>query len=217
MSFIEEADSLASKLHMKRLHPLMILGAVVAVCLVVAIVGQNVFNLVVSGATPTEQNDSVVVEDAQVEETQTKASVFVHVAGAVVAPGLYELEEDARIQDAIQAAGGFAEGALTDSINLAQVVTDGEQIVVQQQAAAAAADGSGGAVANSGVSADGKININTASESELMELDGVGEATAAKIIDHRNSEGRFKTIEDLMEVSGIGEKKFEALKDSICV
>lgn len=156
-----------------------------------------------------------VVEDALPNK------VVVHIDGQVAAPGVYELVEgEARVNDAILAAGGLTADADTSSLNLASKVADGQKIYVpavgEQQVAA---EGSGVVAASGGVasSGGGLININLATVDELQVLSGVGEATAKAIVEDRQNNGQFTCIEDLMRVSGIGEKKFEKIRDRICV
>lgn len=161
----------------------------------------------------------------QAPEAQT-ASVFneprvkVHVKGAVNEPGVYECAADARIQDAILMAGGATEEAETGSLNLAAMVKDGQMIQVPSKSEQAgqtppvqpSVEKSRGSSAE-----DGKININTASETELDQLPGIGPSLAKRIIAYREENGYFTSIEELTNVSGIGEKKFEELKDKICI
>lgn len=178
------------------------LGLILLVVLVVIIALFNFF----SGT------NSVSVEASEASTEETKSEIQVHIAGEVKKPGLYKLADGARINDAVEAAGGFTENADKDSLNLAKVVEDGEQIVVSAK---------GGGVAETGASAsaqnNGKVNINTADLTSLQTLSGVGPSTAQKIIDYRTANGKFKTIEDLKKVSGIGDKTFEKFKDKICV
>ncbi len=153
------------------------------------------------------------------------ATVWVHVAGAVIRPGLYEMPSGARAGDALAVAGGPVEGACVDAVNLARTLEDGEQVYVPSReevdsgsvAGAAAAAGGGAAGLSPGASAGGLVDINRASESELVALPGVGPATAGKIVADREANGPFASPEDLMRVSGIGDKKFEALRDLITV
>lgn len=127
-------------------------------------------------------------------------------------PGLYKLEDGARVNDAIEVAGGFTENADKDSLNLAKVLEDGEQIMIPSKGGGSSEAGSSASQTN-----NGKVNINTADLTTLQTLNGVGPATAQKIIDYRTANGKFKTIEDLKKVSGIGEKTFAKFKDQICV
>lgn len=149
------------------------------------------------------------------------ASVFVHIDGAVVAPGVYELTgAHPRVNDAVMAAGGLAGDADTTALNLAAALSDGEKVHVPRQGEAMAsvqtslglASGSDGGASSSGV-----ININTATAEELDSLPGIGPSTAAAIVEDRERNGPFASPEDLMRVSGIGEGKFSKLKDQIRV
>jgi competence protein ComEA len=226
MSFLEEVDSIESKLGFRRVNPIALIGiGLVALLAVGAIVwcawGAFTAPGVVLSKGSTDQSQQT--ETAEQEQAQTK--VFVHVVGAVSQPGMVELVQGARIQDAVTAAGGFTEDADQLSVNLARVVTDGEQIVIGSLNAdsaasnASAGSSSSGSTANgsSNVSSNGKVNINTATSEQLCTLSGVGESTAAKIIAYRQQNGSFSSIEDLKNVSGIGDKKFAAIKDSITV
>lgn len=161
----------------------------------------------------------------QVPEAQT-ASVFneprvkVHVKGAVKEPGVYECAADARIQDAIFMAGGATEEAETGSLNLAAMVKDGQMIQVpsKNEQLGQTSPVQPSVEKNLGLSTeDDKININTANETELDQLPGIGPSLAKRIIAYREENGYFTSIEDLTNVSGIGEKKFEELKDKICI
>jgi competence protein ComEA helix-hairpin-helix repeat region len=155
----------------------------------------------------------------------TAAPAFVHVLGAVRHPGLYQLATGARVVDAIAAAGGFAANAEQGGVNLARVIADGEQLVVPvtgQGAPAGPAAGAGGAGAPPGASGGSggpgaKVNLNTATETELETLPRIGPALAARIIDWRTKNGRFATVQDLSNVTGIGEKTFDGLKDLVTV
>ena len=150
--------------------------------------------------------------------------IYVHIAGEVSNPGMYELKHDARVSDAIDAAGGLTESADQLSINLARQVTDGEQIVVQAYIEAEPGNSKSTDASDSGLPSSSntevlssKVNINTASASELITLDGIGESTAAKIIAYRQANGSFASIEEIKKVSGIGDSKYEAIKDRITV
>jgi competence protein ComEA len=135
--------------------------------------------------------------------------IYVHILGAVARPGLYELREGDRAIDAVAAAGGFAETADQAQLNLARFVVDGEQIVVPNVGETLAAA--------SGVSASGLVNINSADAATLDTLPRVGPAMAARIIEWREANGPFTAIEDLMNVTGIGEKTFDGLNSLITI
>lgn len=135
--------------------------------------------------------------------------IFVHVLGAVERPGLYELADGARTVDAIAAAGGFTDDADQSGVNLARFVSDGEQLRVPAIGEVSAAA--------PGVTASGLVNLNTADMAALETLPRVGPALAGRIIDWREANGGFGSVEDLLNVSGIGEKTFAGLKDRVSV
>lgn len=158
----------------------------------------------------------------------TKAPIAVHVIGAVPRPGLYEFSEGARIQDAIDAAGGMLSTANMDAINLAALLTDGQQLTIPYKSGSEPVEDATtlelpGAVveeAESGVvtsSSGDLININTASLEELDTLPGIGPTIAQRIIDYREQNAAFSTIEEIMDVSGIGPSTFDNIKDLISV
>ena len=151
------------------------------------------------------------------EAAETEASVLVvHVDGCVASPGVYELAgPDLRVNDAVEAAGGLL--ADTSQMNHAAGLYDGQKVLVPARAeegAAAAAPGRGAA---SQTDAGSLVNINVATADQLQALSGVGEATARAIVEDREAHGPFSSVEDLMRVSGIGQKKFDKLKGQICV
>lgn len=146
--------------------------------------------------------------------------IKVHVTGAVIHPGLYEMEAGARIADAMQMAGGPTPSADLNRINLAAKLADGQQVVVPEPASAAAAGEGGAAGSASGVAsgAGGEtVNLNAATVDQLEKLDGVGPKTAQKIIDYREAHGGFKSIEELMEVPGIGPAKFAQIRGQVAI
>ncbi|WP_157156381.1 ComEA family DNA-binding protein [Diaminobutyricimonas sp. LJ205] len=140
---------------------------------------------------------------------QHGSAIFVHVLGAVTAPGLYELADGARAIDAVAAAGGFADGADEGGVNLARFLSDGEQLYVPAQGEQPPS--APGAVV------PGKIDINTADAATLDTLPRLGPAIAERIIQWREANGRFTKVEDLMNVTGIGQKTFDGLRDLITV
>lgn len=125
-----------------------------------------------------------------------------------------ELEEGSRIQDAIEAAGGLTENADLDGINRAAFVNDGDKILIPSVEEGGFPYEEGAIQDSYG---DGRININTADSGQLQEITGVGPVTAEKIISYREENGRFDSIEDIKNVSGIGDKTFEKMKDEIKV
>lgn len=157
-------------------------------------------------------------------------SATVHVVGAVRRPGVYRLRLGQRVEDAIRRAGGASGSADLQAINLAAKTVDGQQVVVPRRGtvgggggAAAGGGGTSGAAAGGGGASpagrapSGPINLNSATAEQLDTLDGVGPATAQKILEYRTQHGGFASIDDLAQVSGIGPKKLEALKAQVTV
>lgn len=156
--------------------------------------------------------------------TAANGMIYVDIGGAVKEPKLAELAAGSRVEDAIQAAGGLTGEADLSSINRAALLNDGEKVYVPKKGEAAlgsgGADGTGGSggAGTAGASnPGGKININTADITQLQTITGVGPVTAQKIIDYRTENGRFSSIEDLKNISGIGEKTFEKMKGDVTV
>ncbi len=169
--------------------------------------------------TDTESISYDVDAEAQPEEQVEQSTLFVHICGEVVNPGVYELPEESRIYEAVEAAGGFTEEASRSYVNLAQVLEDGCKVEIP-------ALGEEPEVGNTGVSgitveAEGEqntlVDINTASKTELCSLPGIGESRAESILLYREKNGGFSKIEDIMKVEGIKEGMFEKMKDKICV
>jgi competence protein ComEA len=142
------------------------------------------------------------------------AEAFVHVTGAVRHPGVYRLPSWARLDLAVKRAGGATRAADLEGVNLAAKIADGQQVVVPRKGVAALAGGGGGAAALGGAPS-APISLNTATADQLDELDGVGPATAQKILEFRQEHGGFRSVDDLKQISGIGPKKFDALKDKV--
>jgi competence protein ComEA len=142
-------------------------------------------------------------------------TALVHVAGAVRRPGVYRFHAGDRVKDAVTRAGGARKGADLDAINLAAKVADGQQVVVPRRGAAGSAPAAGGSAASSGSTPASPVSLNSASEEQLETLDGVGPATAQKILDWRQQHGGFRTVDDLAEVPGIGPKRLAALKPKV--
>jgi competence protein ComEA len=135
--------------------------------------------------------------------------VVVQAAGAVVHPGLFRLPSGARVDDLVQAAGGLAADADPDRVNLAALLTDGEKVYVPRVGEAIPPD-AGGAAASS--SSSGPIDLNTATIAQLDTLPGVGPATAQAIVDYRSQHGRFHSVDELLNVRGIGQAKLDEIR-----
>jgi len=166
------------------------------------------------GATGSEQIEPMPLSSVA-SAIPAEAGVYVHVAGAVREAGLYRLDAGDRVADAVARAGGFADDAARDGVNLARPVTDGEQIVVPvvgQQAVEATAGAPSGATA-----AGSLVDLNTATRDQLDTLPRVGPAMADRIIAWREANGRFTSVEDLLSVPGIGEKMLASIRDLVRV
>ncbi len=137
-------------------------------------------------------------------------SISVHVSGWVVRPGVVQIPEGSIVADAVTAAGGARSGALLDAINLAAPVLAGDQVVVPGPDAVTL----GGSAPGTG---DGHISLNRADAAQLQDLPGVGPVLAERIIAYRDANGPFQTVEDLLDVPGIGEAKLAAMRDLISV
>jgi competence protein ComEA len=177
---------------------LLLVGSIVAL-VVFAINGMTSSQTQKLEALPSLAADEVVVKSA---------TIFVHLVGEVIKPGIYQLESGSRVMDAVFAAGGFTKSADDASVNLAREITDGEQIVIFKQGLAPQIVGG-----NSGSAS--QISLNRASQAELEDLPGVGPALAQRIIDWRDANGGFKKKEDLLSISGIGDKLFAGIKDQV--
>ena len=153
---------------------------------------------------------------ASIKISGADSPAVVDVSGAVRRPGVYELPAGARVEDAVRRAGGARRGADLQAVNLAAKVADGVQIVVPRKGGAAApTEGGGGGGAGSAGQPAGPVNLNSATEAQLESLDGVGPATAQKILDYRRQHGGFTAIDQLDQISGIGPKKLAALRGKV--
>lgn len=166
-------------------------------------------------------------EEMEIEETNEDENIdeepeyiMVHISGQVFSPGIIELKNGCRVIDAVNNAGGLKEEADLDRINLAKKLVDeqkiyipkiGEEIDIVEEE-----DGSSESTQENSGDSSNKININTGTKEELMSLPGIGEVLAERIIEYRESNS-FKSIEDIKNVSGIGDKKFESIEDMIIV
>lgn len=222
MTFLDDVDSLKAKVGIGSTSPLVLLGLSAVIIAVVLSIGFMAWGSFTSSGIVVEHSEKS--SQSQEYENPSSQLIYVHIAGEVSNPGMYELKQDARVSDAIDAAGGLTENADQLSINLARQVTDGEQIVVQAYIEAEPGNSESTGASGSGLPSSSntevlssKVNINTASASELTTLDGIGESTAAKIIAYRQANGSFASIEDIKKVSGIGDRKYEAIKDRITV
>ncbi|MBR6949247.1 MAG: helix-hairpin-helix domain-containing protein [Bacilli bacterium] len=184
-----------------------------------------------------EKKDEVIVEKSlEKKEVETKKQLQVDIKGEIINPGIYELDNDSRVIDVINKAGGLTENANTSVINLSKKITDEmviiiysneevndfkttkeieEQVIdkcIQKDENSLINDA---CIENDKNEVTGKININTASLEELMKLPGVGESKAKSIIEYRETKSKFNTIEDIKNVNGIGDNLFAQIKENI--
>lgn len=222
---VKRMDRLAGKLLGHKAVVVAIL-VVIAAASGLAMASFNSRSSGVSFERSDETISSDVHGDDDADESSAKSSsaaeVYVDVDGAVVRPGVYRLKDGARVSQAIDAAGGLTAEADVAGLNRASKVTDGQKIYVptvgEQQAAAAVGGAESGAATTPGAGSSSElVNINTASAAELQTLSGIGPSMAQSIIDERTKNGAFASVDDLMRVSGIGEKKLAKIKDCICV
>lgn len=167
------------------------------------------FFVVATGCQKQGKPESILEETTEVAEQSQKdeSEIVVHVCGAVKNPGVYHISRGSRVYEAIERAGGLKKDADASGINQAELLEDESQIYIPtktEQEKAQAAEG-------------GKVNLNTATKDELMTLSGVGESKADSIISYREDKGKFKKIEEIMEISGIKEGLFQKIKDDITV
>ena len=173
-----------------------------------------IYNFFISKNSYSEINslESIVENSTENKiELDENNKIKVYIAGEVNTPGVFELDEDSRVEDAIASAGGLTNLANIKNINLALIIEDGEKIYIPNINDNDIIDYSAQESPKSS-----KVNINKADVSELQNLPGVGVSLSEKIFNYRKENGNFKKIEDLKNVNGIGEKKFEALKEYIC-
>jgi competence protein ComEA len=177
---------------------------------VVALVGIATVAALVAGLVLLRSRPQVLTPPAAAGASSSPdagAVVVVDVAGRVRHPGIVRLPFGARVDDAVRAAGGPLPGATYDGLNRARKLTDGEQVIVGAPPA--------GGAPQPGAAADARVDLNTADVSALDGLPGIGPVLAQKILDWRNEHGRFASVDQLREVSGIGESKFAALKSKV--
>ena len=171
-------------------------------------------------------------DDNSKEQIVNGGGIFVHIDGYINNPGVYEIKENDRIKTLIDKAGGFKEGYSIKNINLAAKLSDGDKIYIPSVSEEKVSENNNNININSSgkgqnvkidrnnvgiMKNNSKININTANMSELKQITGIGESTANKIIDYRENVGKFKKIEDIKEVKGIGDAKYESLKNKITI
>ena len=182
----------------------------------VAILAGGIFYYHSSQNETIDLQNEIVYEDqtSEIESFESEGTIVVYITGAVQNPGVIDIPEDSRVIDAINAAGGLTSSADLEAINMAQRVKDGQHVTVPE-ISSNENDNRIASKKSTSTQKNSLVNINTADESELISLPGIGPATAKKIIDYRENNGAFIEIEDIKKVRGIGQSKFENMKDFI--
>lgn len=200
---------------------LLVIIIIVAIGMIYSIFSEKTENIEEISSVQEEENNAVSTNNIIEEKIQT---IMVHIMGQVNYPGVVELQENARIQDAIEAAGGTTSEADFSKINLAYILEDGMKIYIpkigeEEKQAYITQDSGDTIIEENKKEEEGKlmVNINTASKEELESLPGIGESIATRIVNYRKENGKFSKIEDIQNVSGIGEAKYNNIKNYITV
>lgn len=221
MSIVERGRELLERAGIHEVQRSAVILVVVLTVVGLGIVGWRTLGgqptVVLEESAPSDSGVSAPADQSSVDASST-AELCVHVVGAVRDPGVYVLENGARVADAIELAGGLLGNAAARAVNLARPVVDGEQIHVAtideyEQGAVPIAGDAPEAPGDTG----GKVELNSADAATLETLPGIGPATASAILSDREENGPFGRTEDLMRVAGIGAKKFEAVADLVVV
>lgn len=204
---------------------------IISIIIVLIIVGIYVYNIRfsedINENTNENQLNTSFVENILEKDDKNK-EIIVHITGAVKKNGIVKLKDGARIYDAIEMAGGSTDDADLSKINLAYVLEDGQKVYIpkigeinqenaEEEYITFEYGNNKNIIQDYNKGGNEKVNINTANQTELETLPGIGTATAEKIIDYRNKNGKFSSIEDIQNVKGIGNAKYENIKESICV
>lgn len=192
----------------------------------IILIGKNIYNSI-NDYNMIDENqifvNNVVEENVVKEEVEeVKEKIIVHISGAVENPGIVKIDENSRIEDAINAAGGLKDDADITNVNLAYIVEDGIKITIpsiydENEVVILSDDGAIGLELSDEKksSSSALVNINKATQTELETLNGIGPSLALKIIEYREQNGKFKSIDDIKNVTGIGDTKFNNIKDQI--
>lgn len=199
---------------------------IIAIILVIGIIGYYIYGRE-NETKDIIQNDEIMVKNETRETEEKSGKIIVHITGEVKKEGVYTLEENSRVTDAVEAAGGLTEDADMNKINLAYVLEDGVKIKIPSKNEQTETNEDTEFTEEEQIvenyneskvkSEDSIVNINKATQTELETLPGIGPSTAMKIINYRKEHGMFSNIEDLKNVDGVGENRFEKIKDLIIV
>lgn len=180
-------------------------------------------NEVIEGSEETEEVENETNNESNIDgEDEEVEEIIVHITGEVNKPGIVVLKSNSRIADAINEAGGATKEADLNQINLAYILEDGQKIYIPNKNEKIDEDeyiteGNGNNIGNNSQKEGEKVNINEAMQTELEELPGIGPSLASRIIEYREQNGDFKKIEELQNVKGIGDAKYNDIKDKVTV
>lgn len=195
---------------------------IILICIIIIMCMLILYYIISKTETRDYEEFEISEENETTQETENQVEdniIIVHVSGEVNKPGIIELKEGSRIADAIEKAKGSTEYADLSKINLAYEIKDGQKINIpsKNEIIEVYIEEEAGENVIENEIKNSKVNINTALQTELETLTGIGPSTALKIIEYRKENGEFKAIEDIQNVPGIGEAKFENIKQEICV
>ena len=197
----------------------LIVGILVSIMFI--FIGYYILNKTENSDYIELKQDIKYTQEEFIEEEKEDNEIIVHITGEVENEGIVKVEKDSRLIDVIEEAGGTTEDADLSKVNLAYTVQDGQKIYIPNAEENIEEyineDAGEGVIPEESKINKEKVNINTAKQTELETLNGIGPSTALKIINYREENGQFKEIEDIKNVPGIGESKFEAIKEDICV
>lgn len=196
-------------------------GIFLGVIVIIVIGGIIYYNHCRENNSINENTEEIYYETKEKKEEQENF-IIIHITGEIKTPGIIKIKEKSRLADAIEAAGGLTENADINKINLAYIISDGQKIYIpnindKTEEYVNSEAGNGVIIENMESNNKKLVNINTATQAELETLTGIGASTALKIINYRKENGKFNNIEEIKNVSGIGEAKYEVIKNNICV
>ena len=203
--------------------------AIAIMIIVIGIIIWQYFNGSKNSNLNEEILNTIEYSEETTKESEQKEKIIVHITGAVKNNGIVKVDENARINDVIDAAGGLTDDADLTNVNLAYIIEDGQKIYIPYKGEEKLLEKTSNpkeiitdeagdnVIENNQKEKTNKININKAGIDTLKTLPGIGEATALKILEYRENQGKYKSIEELKDVSGIGEAKFNTIKDLISV
>lgn len=195
---------------------------VIIIAIMLAVIGYYIINKTEKYDYSELEKTSNAEEQEDEEKDKEEEKIIIHITGEVEEGGVIELEKGARISDAIEEAGGTTEEADLSNVNLAYSLSDGQKIKIpninEENKETIVEEKAGEDIIIEGnKSEEEKININKATQTEIETLPGIGPSTALKIINYKKEHGKFNNIEEIKNVPGIGESKFENIKEYICV